>query len=181
MPPSEAPFKTPAGREQPLLYLDFDGVLMHERVLHDDQRGPFLDAPERYLLFQHAWLLAQLLEPHPTVQLVLSTAWAQKYGLQKAVGHLPESLQSRVVGATYELAEPGDFFAHLSKGEQVALDVERRRPSDWLALDDDMVGWPKWAETRVVFTDPYEGISAPGVLKTLRKALEQLSHGPLTA
>jgi hypothetical protein len=166
---------TPAGRGQPLLYLDFDGVLMHERVLHDDKRGPYLDAPERYSLFQHAQLLAELLQPHPKVQLVLSTTWAQKYGLGKAVRHLPELLQTRVVGATYELAQPGDFFAHLSKGEQVALDVERRRPSAWLALDDDMVGWPKWAEARVVFTDPYEGISPSEIQEALRKKLEQLS------
>jgi hypothetical protein len=166
---------TPAGRGKPLLYLDSDGVLMHERVLHDNERGPYLDAPERYSLFQHAHLLAQLLEPHSKVRLVLSTAWAQKYGLRQAVRHLPQSLQARVVGATSEFAQPGDFFAHLSKGEQVALDVERRRPAAWLALDDDMVGWPKWAEARVVFTDPYEGISPPEIQQALKTRLEQLS------
>jgi len=168
---------TPAGRGQPLLYLDFDGVLMHERVLYDAQRGPYLDAPERYSLFQHAQLLADLLAPHPKVLLVLSTTWALRYGLRGAMQRLPESLQARVVGATYELARPDDFFANMPRGEQVALDVERRLPSTWLALDDDMVGWPKWTEARVLFTDPYEGISPCQIQATLRARLEQLSAG----
>jgi hypothetical protein len=107
--------------------------------------------------------------------LVLSTSWAQKLGLREAVRHLSPSLQPRVIGATYELAEPGDYFSHLSRGEQVLLDVQRRRPSGWLALDDDRIGWPKWAERHVVFTDPYEGISPSGVQAEVRAKLRSLA------
>lgn len=131
----------------------------------------------RYRLFQHVGLLEKLLVPHPAVRLVLSTSWAQKLGLKETVRHLPESLQRRVIGATYELAEPGDYFQYLSRGEQVLLDVQRRRPSAWLALDDDPVGWPKWSAQHLVLTDPYEGIAPAQVQAAIRATLTCLgSH-----
>lgn len=164
-----------AGSGQPLLYLDYDGTVHHERCLWKDGRGPYLDAPERYILFQHVPLLQAFLEPHPSVRIVLSTTWAQKLGLKEALGWLPANLQARVVGATYELAEPGDHFAYLSRGEQVALDVQRRKPFAWMALDDDVIGWPKWAQNCLVATEPYEGISPPGVQASIRTKLSQLS------
>jgi hypothetical protein len=114
--------------------------------------------------------------PHPQVQMVLSTSWAQEMGLAAAVAQLPEALRERVVGATYELAQPGDYFRHLSRGEQVLLDVQRRQPSAWVALDDDRVGWPTWAEENVVFTDPYEGLSAPEVQQSLRTRLAAITR-----
>lgn len=161
----------PAGRGEPVCYIDFDGCVHHCNVRWTQDRGFFLEAPERYVLFQHVGLLEELLAPHPAVRLVLSTSWAQKLGLKEAVRHLPEPLQRRVIGATYELAEPGDFFAHLSRGEQVLLDVQRRRPAAWFAVDDDPVGWPKWAEKHLVLTDPYEGISPAGVQLAVRAKL----------
>lgn len=164
----------PAGRGEPVCVLDFDGCVHHCGVRWSEERGVYLEAPARYRLFQHVELLEELLAPHPDVRLVLSTTWAQKLGLKEAMRHLPQSLQVRVVGATYEFAEPGDYFAHLSRGEQVILDVQRRRPLSWLALDDDMVGWPKWAEQHVVFTDPYEGISLPEVQEQIRERLSAL-------
>lgn len=163
-----------AGRGEPVCYLDYDGCVQHCNVRWSQERGLFLDAPERYRLFEHVGLLEELLAPHPVVRLVLSTSWAQKLGLKEAAAYLPESLQARVVGATYEFAEPGDYFAHLSRGEQVVLDVQRRRPSAWLALDDDRIGWPKWAEKQVVFTDPYEGISPPAIQEGIREQLVTL-------
>lgn len=166
---------TPARRGEPICYLDYDGCIQHCNVRWSEERGLFLDAPARYRLFQHVDLLEELLAPYPAVRLVLSTSWAQKLGLKEAAAYLPESLQARVIGATYEFAEPGDYFAYLSRGEQVVLDVQRRRPSAWLALDDDQVGWPKWAEKHVVFTDPYEGLSNRDVLQAAREKMSQLS------
>lgn len=164
-----------AGRGQPVCYIDFDGCIHHCNVRWSEERGLFLEAPARYRLFQHVGLLEQLLAPHPAVRLVLSTSWAQKLGLKEAAGYLPESLRTRVIGATYEAAEPGDFFAHLSRGEQVVLDVQRRKPSAWLALDDDRIGWPAWAQGQVVFTDPYEGISIPELQSSIRAKLTTLA------
>jgi hypothetical protein len=154
--------------------VDYDGCVHHCNVKWSEEQGLFLDAPERYSLFQHAELLAQLLAPHPAVRLVLSTSWTQKVGFKEAVSQLPRSPQERVIGATYELAQPGDSFAYLSRGEQVLLDVQRRRPSAWLALDDDRIGWPKWAEAHLVVTDPYEGVSPSAVQAAIRAKLADL-------
>lgn len=164
----------PAGQGEPVCYLDFDGCVHHCSVHWSQERGLFLEAPARYALFQHVGLLEELLAPHPAVRLVLSTSWAQKLGLKEAVRQLPQSLQHRVIGATYELAEPGDYFAYLSRGEQVVLDVQRRKPSAWVALDDDVVGWPKWSLEHLVATDPYEGISLPAVQAKIRTKLAVL-------
>lgn len=164
-----------AGYGEPVCYLDYDGCVHHCNVRWSEERGLFLEAPERYRLFQHVGVLEELLAPFPAVRLVLSTSWAQKLGLKEAARHLPASLQARVIGATYEFAQPGDYFAHLSRGEQVTLDVQRRRPSAWLALDDDQVGWPKWAARHVVFTDPYEGVSVAHVQAAVRKRLDLLA------
>jgi hypothetical protein len=169
----------PAGHGEPVCYLDYDGCLHHCNVRWSQERGLFLEAPERYALFQHMGLLAQLLAPHPGVRLILSTSWAQKLGLKEALRHLTPALQQRVVGATFEHSQPGDFFAHLSRGEQVVLDVQRRRPSAWLALDDDPIGWPRWTEKHVVFTDPYEGISPAKVQAELRAKLEAAFGDPV--
>ena len=53
----------PNGRGQAILYLDFDGVLMHEGVFWHPRRGAYLDAPAGYRLFQHASLLDEMLQP----------------------------------------------------------------------------------------------------------------------
>lgn len=163
------------GCGEPVCYVDYDGSLHHCGVRWSEERGFFLEAPPRYHLFQHVSLLEELLAPYPAVRLVLSTSWAQKLGLRDAAAYLPESLQARVVGGTYEFAESGDYFAYLSRGEQVVLDVQRRRPSAWLALDDDVVGWPQWSSQHLLLTDPYEGISPPHLQEELRRRLALLA------
>jgi hypothetical protein len=84
------------GRGQPVLYLDFDGVLMHENVLWHPRRGAYLVAPEGYRLFQHASLLDEMLQPHPSIQVVLSTSWVRQYGCSGAAKRLPPGLRKRV-------------------------------------------------------------------------------------
>lgn len=158
-----------------VLYLDFDGVLHHHNVKGAQGSGPFLAAPPRYTLFQHAPLLEQLLERYPHVQIVLSTSWAYRYGTGIAASRLPASLQARVVGSTFSACITHlDDFAGMPRGMQVAADAANRNPGDWIALDDDAVGWPKQHLHRLVKAHPYEGISKPGVLKNLTKKLAQL-------
>lgn len=168
------------GAGEPLLYLDFDGTLHHEAVYWDQSTSrPFLRAPARYTLFQHAALLDEMLTPQPGIAVVLTTSWVRHYGIRKAAKELPAGLRRRVVGSTYDSRVPGDSFDHLTRGEQVAADVERRRPSRWLALDDDPIGWPDSALPHLLLTDPYEGISTPELQRELLLRLVQLSREAL--
>jgi hypothetical protein len=143
------------------------------------RRGPDLRAPARYTLFQHAALLDEMLATHPSIAIVLSTSWVRHYGIRKAAKELPAGLRTRVIGATYDAQAPGIGFDYLSRGEQVAADVERRQPARWLALDDDAIGWPDWALPHLLLTDPYEGISLPELVEELRLRLAQLASAPL--
>jgi hypothetical protein len=160
-----------------VLYLDFDGVLHHENCLWHPRRGAYLSAPERYTLFQHSLLLEQVLAPYPQVQIVLSTSWVRRYGYSGAVKRLPPSLQARVVGATFHsrhMHEEG--FSYLHRGEQVHADVLRRRPRDWLALDDDGEGWPLQHASKFVQTHMYEGISDLAVQIEFKMKLKKMCN-----
>jgi hypothetical protein len=66
-------------------------------------------------------------------------------------------------------------FEATSRRRQVLDDVERRRPSAWLAIDDDASGWGSTLDAYVVVTDPIFGISEPTVLRRLTVALERFS------
>lgn len=92
--------KTPVGRGQVVLYLDFDGVLHHENALWHPKRGAYLCAPPGHRLFQHVELLTEILEPYPELLIVLSTSWVLRYGYSGASKRLPEALRRRVVGST---------------------------------------------------------------------------------
>ena len=56
-------------------------------------------------------------------------------------------------------------------------DVLRRKPADWMALDDDYLHWPTWCREQLVRTDEALGISAPHVLDELKTKL-LLLHEP---
>jgi hypothetical protein len=158
-----------------VLYLDFDGVLHHENCLWHPRRGAYLDAPGRYVLFQHSALLEQMLEPYPQVQIVLSTSWVRRYGYSGTTKRLPLSLQARVVGATFHSEHmQEEAFMYKHRGQQVHDDVLRRLPRDWLALDDDGEGWPAEYAGHFVQTQPYEGISDPAVQAELEQKLQAM-------
>ena len=66
-----------------------------------------------------------------------------------------------------ELTEP-------SRGMQVCSDVARRRPRDWLAIDDMDEGWPAHALPNFVRTHEQNGISDPMVLAEFREKLGRM-------
>lgn len=49
----------------------------HVNVLWHPKKEAYLCAPAGYKLFQHANLLASLLEPYPMIKIVLSTVWGR--------------------------------------------------------------------------------------------------------
>lgn len=161
-----------------VLYLDFGGALHPGEVYWRAQRGAYLRedlVKAGHTLFENAALLERLLEPYPEVRIVLSTSWVLQDRYSGAVLRLPPSLRARCVGATYHSAMPRLEFEALPRGAQVMADVTRRRPSDWIAIDDSTDGWPPASDGHVVITDPVLGISAPQVLKQLTRALKRFA------
>ena len=162
------------GTGELLLYLDFDGVLHHENVRLHKNIGVYLDAPPGYALFQHVELLEQLLQPYPQVKIVLSTSWVRRYGCTGSAKNLRPTLRARVIAATYHSRIDAQEFYAAPRGMQVWGDVVRRKPRDWLALDDDWLQWPKWCLDKYVRTHEHEGISDPAVLAELKMKLAEM-------
>ncbi len=163
------------GTGELVLYVDFDGVLHHENCLYHPRRGAYLEAPERYSLFQHAIRLEQMLAPYPAVKIVLSTSWVLRYGCSATAKRLPQALQIRVIGATFHSRYHRDGeFVYLPRGQQVTNDVLRRCPRQWLALDDNGEGWPPEHAHRFIHTHKYEGISNALVQAEFTQKLEEM-------
>ncbi|OOG58053.1 HAD domain-containing protein [Polaromonas sp. C04] len=165
------------GQGELILYLDYDGVLHHENVLWHPRIGAYLSAPDGFVLFQHAELLEELLEPYPEVRIVLSTSWVRRYGCSKTAKNLRPALRSRVIGATFHSRMDRETFAAAPRGMQVWADVVRRQPRDWLAVDDDYLHWPAWCRDKYIRTDEREGISAAPVLAEVRQKLSLMCGG----
>ncbi len=166
-----APVHYPAPRRgagKKVLYLDFDGPLHHHEVYWYSARGPVLEAPAPHRLFQHIPLLETVLAPHPDVKIVLSTSWVKFYGFRGAARKLSPSLRQRVIGATFHRGMDRREFDHLSRGYQILGDVARRAPAVWVALDDDVEGWPTQAIGNLIPVDGVLGLSAPTTLAALR-------------
>lgn len=165
----------PRGSGEPVLYLDYDGVLHHEDVWWHYRRGAYVK-PAGFALFEHAPLLADLLRPYPSVRIVLSTSWVRVRRFSRAKKRLLPELRERVIGATFHTAMNQARFEALSRGMQVWEDVQRRQPSDWFALDDN-TEWPESCRDKLVLTDPGLGISAPGIEALVRAHIERICLG----
>ena len=153
--------QSPTGMDERCLYLDFDGVLHPDSVYVTPKRGvhlPFDLEHAGHTLFEHARLLEELLEPYPTVRIVLSTSWVRHHGFSRTANRLPVGLRERVVGATYHAHMERLEFDSLDRGMQVWADVLRRKPRVWLAVDDTDEGWPKDSRVNLVLTHPTYGI-----------------------
>lgn len=160
------------GQGEPVLYLDFDGVL-HPYPVDE------LEIPKD-TLFQFVPLLESLLEPFPQVKIVLSTTWAKNKTGPGALLYLPPGLQQRVVGATWDQetrsyrvleAERG---RQLSRYEQIAADVAWRKPSAWFALEDDIKAWPGEQYHHLGWCWRTIGLKEPRVQEALQAWLDAL-------
>lgn len=173
---SEAPRR---GRGELVLYLDFDGVLHHENCLYHPRKGPYLCAPAGHTLFQHVPLLQELLFPYPDVRIVLSTSWVRRYGFRRTARLLGPSLCARAIGTTFHSRMDEQEFSALARGMQVCGDVYRRRPRDWMALDDDAQDWPEGCIDKLVHTDGVMGIGVPEVMERIREKLAVMCRANL--
>lgn len=158
----------------PTLYLDFDGILHPADVRMTKAeplrprvyvRGVATDQP----LFRYMPLLELLLAPYPELKIVLATSWVATLGFNFAVNRLSSALQERVIGAT--TPAPTRF-------ESINRDAESRGLTRWLALDDDLEGWPEERRHLVVApTNPVLALAQPGVAGELSQMLKALCAG----
>jgi hypothetical protein len=158
-----------------IVYADYDGCVHPSQVFWRPRTGPFLNCPG-HVLFEHVGLLERELTPYPEVRLVLSTSWVVRYrgSVRRVAANLGRSLAQRVVGATFHSQMNRMEFEWATRGQQVWADVIRRKPTAWLALDDDVVGWPLWCQSRLVQCDPMLGIAAPAALAQFRSLLQEM-------
>lgn len=144
------------------LYLDFDGVLHPFGELAIDECGLLLDNPNLF-----CWLpaLAELLAPHPQVQIIVSSDWCRLFD---------DPTLMRLLGPL------GDRFAGVvdtrgaSRALEIAQDAQKRGLAVWLALDDhDSVRAAARRDRRYIPCHPDRGLADPAVQATLRTRLAQ--------
>lgn len=167
------------------LFLDYDGVL-HADDVYRSKSGIALQSGGT--LFEHAHILAvaiehfsvQKNEPHPEVNIVLSTSWVRELGFERAKKYLPPSLQNRVTGATYhssfELDDglvPQTPWVLLNRYEQIERYVLKHNIKNWLAVDNDNEGWPEKLAHHLVHTDDDLGLSSLAAQQRLMLVLAQ--------
>lgn len=171
-----------------VVYVDLDGVLQHQQVLHHPRRGIYLcpeQAPGR-VLFEWAPTLVELLEPYPEVRCVLSSSWCIWPGFGKTLKRMPKELSWRFIGGTYHQRVFGlDEWSKASFREkprwlQVCEDVKRRKPKRWLALDDDVNGWPQSTLDNLIPCDGDLGLSCSRTQSLLSERL-RAAHAELSA
>jgi len=172
-------FDTPPPRRRggKVLYLDFDGAVHPSEVWLVKGYGPQLIGCPGHKLFEHCPVLERELAPYPNVAIVLSTSWVVNYrgSIHRLAKRLTPGLAARVIGATFHSRMDRQQFAELPRGLQIFADVIRRRPSSWVAIDDDDQDWPNWCRDRLVLTDSHDGLGSTGAINTLRELLREMS------
>lgn len=159
----------------PILYLDYDGVLhaADVRVTREEPLRPRVyvaGEPTDRPLFVYASLLELILNPYADIKIILATSWVRAFGFEYSLSQLSPALQARVIGAV-RVPAPTRF-------DSINIDAEERGLAAWIALDDDMRGWPDARRHLVVApTDPVLGLAQPGVAAELAGRLATMCSG----
>jgi hypothetical protein len=161
-----------------VIYCDYDHVL-HGGVLRY-RKPPSLrpETTQGQTLFQNAPILVRLLDPYPDLKIVLSISWVKEPGFGCARDCLPQALQQRGVGDTFHKRHiRKDEFSNLTRYEQIRADVQRRRPTRWLAIDDDLRGWRPEHALHIVPMPAILGLSSPAAALELQRRLAKVFGG----
>jgi hypothetical protein len=165
-----------------LLFLDYDGVLHPDAVYRRINGAIELRAPGE--LFMWAPLLADAISEVSGLHIVLSTSWVRELGFRKARAALPQALADRVIGATWHSAMGKVSLASIvwdsqTRYQQIQAYLHRSSSSQrWVAIDDDVQGWPQSHRQSLIQTDPCLGVSDPHTLRHLRTLLKRYATNP---
>jgi hypothetical protein len=162
------------GAMMDVLFLDFDGVLHPGDVWVERATRQVTLRTPGHELFESLPILIEALDPYPALKIVLSTSWVRTYGFEQTREFLPTTLQARVIGATYDPSSPEAWrWDRMRRYDTIALDVRRRRPDRYLALDDDAFGWPANEQGALVLVPAALGLACPVTQELLRDRLAQ--------
>lgn len=140
-----------------IIYLDFDGVLHPDGTEAIDDRGQLLDNP---ILFCWLPILTELLEPHPHVQIIVSSDWRRLFD-DPALIRLLGPLGNRFSGVIERPASP--------RAQEILIDAQTRGLTDWIALDDHTsVHQAARTDHRFIACDPTTGITDEAVQLAVR-------------
>ena len=170
-------------RDAPTLFVDFDGTLHGGRAVIDTNGQVSLDTGRP--LFEYAPLLIALLEPYPSVEIVLTTSWLQKLPTEKVISCLPADLARRVVGTTRDIKSRLSYVLNGSERTYViASYAHGHRLKKWLAIDDSLYGAyhfgrePGELAQNFILLDSARGISDADVQQRIRQWLFEVhKHG----
>ena len=102
--------------------------------------------------------------------IVISSTWREAHPLQRLRAFFSEDLRTRILGATPVLDEYDSDYARY---EEIKAWLDQHSDySTWVALDDDVEGFPGHRRKTVVFTDWRVGLTAAD-LDALRLLLAQ--------
>ena len=149
------------------MFLDYDGVLHPPEVyLISDEPELREHEPGEHLF---CWLpdLTEVLEGLD-VDIVLSTSWKDHLELERAAAYLSGEIRSRIVGSTAN--QSSEQITRYQAIERYV--TEHDLGNEWVAVDDDVFGWPEEMRRHLVRSIGIRGISCPALKKELREKLE---------
>ena len=113
---------------------------------------------------------------NPLSPLVLSTSWVRAVGFSESKKRLPIALQQRVTGATWhsKMIRRVNEWESLTRYQQIINHVARHKLENWIAIDDDDIGWPDVSYDRLVKCDESRGLADPATQEDLAKKLAML-------
>jgi len=163
------------------LFVDYDGTLHAGHALIDETGQITLDSGRP--LFEFAHLLIEMLEPYPSVEIVLTTSWLEALSEQKVISYVPAELARRVVGTT-QGRKPR--FSYLRDGtgrtDIITCYAFGKRLKNWLAIDDSVFGANRFGPEpgglvrNFVLLDSARGISDEAAQRRIREWLVEV-HG----
>ncbi|MFM0615014.1 HAD domain-containing protein [Paraburkholderia nemoris] len=172
-------------RTTPTLFVDYDGTLHAGHALIDTAGQITLDSGRA--LFEFVPLLVEMLEPYPSVEIVLTTSWLATLPEDKVISYLPAELARRVVGTTQGRKAR---FSYLRDGtgrtDIITSYAFGKRLLHWLAIDDSVYGADRFGYEpgeltgNFVLLDSTRGISDEGAQRRIRDWLVEVHKDNFT-
>ncbi|MDR6202139.1 HAD domain-containing protein [Paraburkholderia graminis] len=154
------------------LYLNLDGVLHPNHVTCLPGCVPVLTVCDHEVL-EHAPVLADVLEGHSNVNIVLNTWWTFYLGLDACIEMLPSPLACRVSAATIGCVTCYDSIP--DRAIEMEKHIARQAKSCFIVLDHNNARYRPELLPHLLLLDPEEGLAALTARRSLARRLTRMS------